>query len=193
MSVDDVKHEVCFGNKCHMEAVNRKMAGMPPAAEGKKLLNCVKCRIAKYCSKDCQKSDWNHGHKGDCRYIGKCLEVINYMEQNGVHDLRPLVEAKDFSEPYAIDKIRQPYEDYIHKKLCYFMDLWSIAESRDNYVLYDKCFKLATELMRLSAKETGKHFHEKLYHRLLFYSFFLNFRELKVLCGNGIGKYGSFR
>ena len=114
------------------------------------------------------------------------------MEQNGVQDLRPLVEAKDFYEPYAIDRIRLPYEDYIHKKLCYFMDLWSIAESRDNYVLYDKCFKLATELMRLSAKETGKHFHEKLYHRLLFYSFFLNFRELKVLCGNGIGKYGSF-
>jgi hypothetical protein len=31
------------------------------------LMNCARCRIALYCSVDCQKTDWNSGHKAQCK------------------------------------------------------------------------------------------------------------------------------
>jgi FK506-binding protein 1 len=35
-------------------------------ADGKPLLKCQNCLAAVYCSRDCQKADWN-GHKGPCK------------------------------------------------------------------------------------------------------------------------------
>ena len=33
---------------------------------GKKLLRCTRCKIALYCSKDCQVEAWKNGHKREC-------------------------------------------------------------------------------------------------------------------------------
>jgi hypothetical protein len=30
---------------------------------GTDLLTCSRCKIAKYCGKECQKAHWKHGHK----------------------------------------------------------------------------------------------------------------------------------
>jgi hypothetical protein len=30
-------------------------------------MNCARCRIALYCGPDCQKTDWNNGHKAQCK------------------------------------------------------------------------------------------------------------------------------
>ena len=37
-----------------------------PEAPGKKLVRCSRCRVAVYCSRDCQKAAWPQ-HKGGCR------------------------------------------------------------------------------------------------------------------------------
>ncbi|KAJ3016877.1 UNVERIFIED_CONTAM: hypothetical protein HDU68_011968 [Siphonaria sp. JEL0065] len=34
--------------------------------DGTKLLKCVKCGAASYCSRDCQIKDWKEGHKSEC-------------------------------------------------------------------------------------------------------------------------------
>jgi len=35
-------------------------------AEGRKLMRCVKCKVAWCCSPSCQKTAWREGHKADC-------------------------------------------------------------------------------------------------------------------------------
>lgn len=40
--------------------------GIPETASDVKLLTCVGCEAAFYCSRDCQKRDWKAGHKLDC-------------------------------------------------------------------------------------------------------------------------------
>lgn len=37
---------------------------------GKKLLRCSRCKIAMYCSKDCQVKAWKSGHKRECAISG---------------------------------------------------------------------------------------------------------------------------
>jgi hypothetical protein len=41
-------------------------------AEAKELFPakaCSACRVARYCSPDCQRADWAAGHKGVCRTL----------------------------------------------------------------------------------------------------------------------------
>eukprot|EP00984_Skeletonema_dohrnii_P011210 scaffold4458_cov189-Skeletonema_dohrnii-CCMP3373.AAC.5 len=35
------------------------------------LFRCSRCQIARYCSKECQMSDWNEGHKLECQFYVK--------------------------------------------------------------------------------------------------------------------------
>lgn len=40
------------------------------------LFRCARCQIARYCSKECQMSDWNDGHKLECQF---------YVKQRKIH------------------------------------------------------------------------------------------------------------
>lgn len=42
--------------------------GAQQSKYGLKLLSCQRCKLAKYCGRDCQKSDWKY-HKKLCEYI----------------------------------------------------------------------------------------------------------------------------
>lgn len=39
------------------------------------MYNCAKCKVARYCSKECQSSDWP-SHKDTC------IIIVNYRELN---------------------------------------------------------------------------------------------------------------
>ena len=41
-------------------------SGLLEMETGKKLLRCTRCKIALYCSKECQKADWKRGHRKGC-------------------------------------------------------------------------------------------------------------------------------
>eukprot|EP00966_Prymnesium_polylepis_P104572 2422422-Prymnesium_polylepis.1 len=42
-----------------------------PAEEGVRLLKCNRCKMAFYCSAECQKAQWKKGHKAACRAPGQ--------------------------------------------------------------------------------------------------------------------------
>lgn len=39
------------------------------------LFRCSRCQIARYCSKECQMSDWNEGHKLECQFYVKQRKI----------------------------------------------------------------------------------------------------------------------
>ncbi|KAK2867969.1 hypothetical protein FQN49_003287 [Arthroderma sp. PD_2] len=41
------------------------------AGDGAKLLKCSGCKVAEYCSKECQKKDWRAKHKAACKTLSK--------------------------------------------------------------------------------------------------------------------------
>jgi hypothetical protein len=38
---------------------------------GSKLMTCTRCKMAFYCSAECQKAQWKKGHKAACRAPGQ--------------------------------------------------------------------------------------------------------------------------
>ena len=43
--------------------------------DGRPFSKCEQCRLARYCSRECQKYDWKHGgHKHDCRPVESMSE-----------------------------------------------------------------------------------------------------------------------
>jgi hypothetical protein len=47
------------------------------------LMICTRCKMAYYCSKECQKSQWKAGHKQACRKSGQ-IEVGDWMQLQGL-------------------------------------------------------------------------------------------------------------
>ena len=44
------------------------------------LMSCSRCRLAKYCSMDCQKNDFSN-HKNDCQWVGHFQEMMPKIEK----------------------------------------------------------------------------------------------------------------
>lgn len=40
-----------------------------PSSKERKLLKCTACRLAYYCDKNCQKTDWKEHHKNECKVL----------------------------------------------------------------------------------------------------------------------------
>ena len=57
--------------------------------EDTKLKKCAKCATAKYCSKECQKSDWIAKHKAHCNEIVKLKEAL----RKGDDDVAPFPDV----------------------------------------------------------------------------------------------------
>ena len=57
-------------------------SGEGATAGSTELKKCAACRMATYCSKDCQKKDWKEGHKKTCKAVPlfKKLTQIDYMK-----------------------------------------------------------------------------------------------------------------
>ena len=49
------------------------------AASGEELKKCSACRLAYYCSKDCQKKDWKEGHKRGCKGVPMFTKLASVM------------------------------------------------------------------------------------------------------------------
>jgi len=64
-AVDDQKNEKTFHYGVCAAAYCFNLA--PPTSEGAQGFKvCAVCKWAQYCSKQCQKYDWSHGHKDEC-------------------------------------------------------------------------------------------------------------------------------
>ena len=64
------------------------------ADDGEKV--CVRCKVARYCSPECQKTDWKGGHKQEC---GPCMAVgKRAVHITGTIDLRRIFPASAFRE-----------------------------------------------------------------------------------------------
>ena len=85
MSLSRKSHR-CQGKASHSfgEGCQKYLNENPQLAleedEVKELQKCGKCLVAKYCSKDCQKTDWKE-HKKYCRHITKLAFDIKAMEE----------------------------------------------------------------------------------------------------------------
>ena len=73
--------------------------------EGAKLLNCSKCRVAAYCSKECQVMDWKAGHKFDCKGyqrigLDMSFKHVNHKREAIVTGV--LSRIRFYSGPFAV-------------------------------------------------------------------------------------------
>jgi len=58
------------GSRINIVNIGSCICGAHTRNGGKKLLKCSDCKIARYCSQDCQKKDWAE-HKGPCKNAQK--------------------------------------------------------------------------------------------------------------------------
>ena len=49
-------------------------------SEDRDLMSCSRCRLAKYCSTDCQKNDFSN-HKNDCQWVGHFQDMMPKIEK----------------------------------------------------------------------------------------------------------------
>lgn len=57
---------------------------------------CKQCKVARYCSKDCQRTDWKNGHKQEC---GPCMTVgLRAVHVTATIDLRRILPPDAFRE-----------------------------------------------------------------------------------------------
>jgi hypothetical protein len=74
---DLMKRSAVGGKVCDCCAKPREDTGLTS------LLVCARCKMAFYCSADCQKKQWKAGHKQACRKQGQ-IEVGDYMKLQGL-------------------------------------------------------------------------------------------------------------
>ena len=70
------------------------VVGLCPATGvdgGKELKKCSACKVAQYCSRDCQQNDWRQGHRRTCKAMPlfKKLTQIDFTKYDGRAFLRP--------------------------------------------------------------------------------------------------------
>ena len=72
------------------------------ADDGEKV--CVRCKVARYCSPECQKTDWKGGHKQEC---GPCMTVgLRAVHVTATIDLRRIMPPGTF---------RMEHEGHVHE------------------------------------------------------------------------------
>jgi hypothetical protein len=74
------EQEIIEDAKIGLDAIKRKECWNCKAVRDKLPL-CTRCKVARYCSKDCQKTHWKAGHKDECR----CLHKIGVAVQSTYH------------------------------------------------------------------------------------------------------------
>ncbi|RPA86842.1 hypothetical protein BJ508DRAFT_120970 [Ascobolus immersus RN42] len=57
---------------------------------GNALSSCARCKIAKYCNRECQMADWNNGHKLACRALPDIERIEKGPEQDNLNELEEL-------------------------------------------------------------------------------------------------------
>jgi len=84
LSGEDAGHLLSVGGgECDYCKRTRQELGMDH------LKICTRCRKAFYCSSDCQRNQWNAGHKEFCRKPGQ-IETGDYVRLEGLHSRRDL-------------------------------------------------------------------------------------------------------
>lgn len=66
------------GNKCDFCSKKRN-----EVAQGSGLFRCSKCKLAYYCSRECQRKQWKAGHRSHCRKQGD-IQVGDYVRVRGL-------------------------------------------------------------------------------------------------------------
>ena len=160
----------CYNSSCKNNSENKS------EDEFKK---CTNCRLAKFCSKECQKEDWtsSNGHKTMCLKIKKVKAKIEELEMNhqdlkvipheiSESDVDNLLTEKSISSriKYAMIEEEDTYKyQYIHKyeqsayrrayieaKTLYLRILWNMAENYYSLFLYLFYYERAKELVKIA-------------------------------------------
>ena len=79
---------------------------------------CSKCKTAKYCSRDCQASDWRSKHRAHCNEIIRLKTMIEQDEANVSRPISPgdnYLHATMDGNPWLIDRNIEFYNMCIHE------------------------------------------------------------------------------
>lgn len=68
---------------------------------------CSRCRVAHYCSRECQTSDWQPFHKASCKKLRKGQDMVSETARLP----EPKSEAFGFELPFGGDDFETGYED----------------------------------------------------------------------------------
>ena len=79
----DVDEHALFSNALAMLGIDACFACQGRIRGG--LEKCKRCKLAHYCSAQCQKSDWHSTHRGECRSNGelKPLDFVDFKRDEG--------------------------------------------------------------------------------------------------------------
>lgn len=55
--------------RCYNPACSKKDTSLPLEKRSIKFMACRRCKKVQYCSKKCQKKDWNQRHKHECKRV----------------------------------------------------------------------------------------------------------------------------
>ena len=97
------KEAECLINSKDSLSENKSLNCFTCNIETSKLMQCTACKLAKYCSKECQKKSWDSRHKYLCKYSEVLLR------------LACLPRHQDKSEPYSFDMNKNPLPSYSYK------------------------------------------------------------------------------
>ena len=80
--------------------------------------SCSGCKIAKYCSKECQSKGWKLSHKKECSFINECYQLPFEMTLRSTEgmDMIYVSKAREFIEILINPENNETSNTYFRKK-----------------------------------------------------------------------------
>ena len=131
--------------------------GEPKSDEVKELQKCSNCNIVQYCSRECQRKNWNI-HKEPCQAVVKLQDEIHMMSIACGFKSRPITAAdinyhracNDHDElgdevhgvcrSYTVNfetRLGDPWFKLLWKKHCLAFAYWNMAQNSNSYPVYE--------------------------------------------------------
>jgi len=105
-------------------------------ADSSELLKCGKCRVAAYCSKDCQLKDWKGGgHKHACDSYKRVGPNISLTDDQDRTDARQeLVQRVSlYAFPYAVHKTETLGKGFLFIQSTHSLAIMSLKKHQDSW------------------------------------------------------------
>mmetsp|Transcript_16590 Transcript_16590/g.24561 ORF Transcript_16590/g.24561 Transcript_16590/m.24561 type:complete len:538 (-) Transcript_16590:636-2249(-) len=90
-------------------------------------MRCKSCKVARYCSKECQRSDWKSDHKGRCKAIG----ILNGQYEQKLHHVDAATTVRN-NEAGGRSFILDPRVAFRNIGVVTLLSCWSVTEHSPN-------------------------------------------------------------
>jgi hypothetical protein len=92
----------------------------------KPLQVCTGCKMARYCSKSCQRAHWRRNHRAQCPVVAKMYDEIKNGDNSGGYDIDVALGALKIERDYTTTLNMKPF-NFQYKYIAHEMTVENVA------------------------------------------------------------------